>query len=432
MTEITACTARKIPNRAWRTMTMTQPLASHRPPAWAPGRTRPYFLPASRNRALCSSARRGSSRRLALHCDACLKSTRRACYPPPWSIQELTEVFSSIAHDCGDAATRESGTSGTAAASDADIEALASRTCASAARHSFAAAAAAALPFFTAWAATSVATSNSASILRFASNCFALFATLSRISRIFHHTIGQMGLCRLETVILSWSRHQCIVSFNNGLRLWIFGFALGGLAQPHWLPSVSGPQHQTLGAAASPHSNFSFLILARSWRSVFATHFSLSTSMLSSATLSFTARMLPKIFWSSASFATYSLAYANRSSFSSVFSFSSTPAVVLLAARRLPTTFHPRAPRPSLARTRAPLPCVMVNVPCAHLTNGDLGPKQFIWMIMVCCKCTQVGLKADRNRHWETSHGIRPCTVEIRLSCQFPGECAENSTSLRC
>ena len=47
---------------------------------------------------------------------------------------------------------------------------------------------------------------------------------------LFHHTIGQMGLCRLETVILSWSRHQCIVSFNNGLRLWIFGFALGGLA----------------------------------------------------------------------------------------------------------------------------------------------------------------------------------------------------------
>ena len=47
---------------------------------------------------------------------------------------------------------------------------------------------------------------------------------------LFHHTIGQMGLCRLETVILSWSRHQCIVSFNNGLRLRIFGFALGGLA----------------------------------------------------------------------------------------------------------------------------------------------------------------------------------------------------------
>ena len=165
---------------------MTQPLASHRPPAWAPGRTRPCFLPASRNRALCSSARRGSSRPLALHCDACLKGTRRACYPPLWSIQELTEVFSSIAHDCGDAvcnsATREWGTSGTAAASDADIEALASRTCASAARHSSAtaaAAAAAALPFFKARAATSVATSNSASILRFASNCFALFATLS-------------------------------------------------------------------------------------------------------------------------------------------------------------------------------------------------------------------------------------------------------------
>ena len=40
-------------------------------------------------------------------------------------------------------ATRESGTSGTAAASDADIEALASRTCASAAQHSSATAAAA-------------------------------------------------------------------------------------------------------------------------------------------------------------------------------------------------------------------------------------------------------------------------------------------------
>ena len=39
-----------------------------------------------------------------------------------------------------------------------------------------------------------------------------------------------MGLCRLKAVILSWSRHQCIVFFNNGLRLWIFGFALGGLA----------------------------------------------------------------------------------------------------------------------------------------------------------------------------------------------------------
>ena len=161
---------------------MTQHLASHHPPAWAPGRTRPCILPASRTRALCPSTRRGSSCPVALHCVACLRATRRACYPPPWSIQELAEVFSATARDCGDAVTRESGTSGTAAASDADVEALDARTSASAARHSSATAAdtaAAALPFFKAWAATSVATSSSASILRFASNCSVLFATLS-------------------------------------------------------------------------------------------------------------------------------------------------------------------------------------------------------------------------------------------------------------
>ena len=213
MTGITVCAPSKNSIRAGNTRLSLSPRITHQ-----------IELLDEKGRALCprheiANCEVKAHTHFPLLCDACLRAM--CCYPPHWSIPQLAEFPSSravltVAMRCN-SATRESG-----AGSHATTEALASGTSASPAQHSSATAAAAASPFPMASAAASTPTSNSASFLPFASDCFALFALLSFAetnqpgasrpehsasfatsrSRTASFTIGQTGLCRLETDFL--------------------------------------------------------------------------------------------------------------------------------------------------------------------------------------------------------------------------------------